>query len=450
MQNERTLRFWDDYHCENDEKEWILQPTNELIKQIALHVPQFPTVQSSKVGNDAIKGTTRTRNNIDDVNSLPPPHHPKKPLRILEIGCGTSTLARDLWLHLTGSGMNGLGDRSGQSGQDRPYFVGGRRRAVQVCATDVSEICVKINQQRDHHLIEKLESSNGDDSHFDDILEYRVLNILQEEQRQQQQQGDNEKEEIACSHSGDDADETKKQERQEGWDVILDKGCLDTFLFRSRQRGENGVYTNLLQSVLDNIHRLLNDQHSVYIQITPRAKIRAVRDYAGFQSVHRHALPLDVVRAAETVSSNAGSLSTEQENRSNVAGIQIGEMMRKTLVKQQEPSQDDIGDTSINNDNGNGSPMNKNSRNKKKNKVEKHYMYVCHKNTDNYVVGVTPPFPLSYRQLPSDDTKCRNCHVSFGEYRKGENVNGRGVVFWTREWKNHCLHCKVPHKPHYN
>ena len=135
MQNERTLRFWDDYHCENDEKEWILQPTNELIKQIALHVPQFPPVQSSKVENGPIKEMTPIRCNIGDFNYLPPQQHPKKPLRILEIGCGTSTLARDLWLHLTGSGMNGLGDRSGMSGaetrQDRSNSVSGRRRAVQ-------------------------------------------------------------------------------------------------------------------------------------------------------------------------------------------------------------------------------------------------------------------------------------------------------------------------------
>ena len=78
-------------------------------------------------------------------------------------------------------------------------------------------------------------------------------------------------------------------------------------------------------------------------------------------------------------------------------------------------------------------------------------MFICHKNTvEKYIVGVTSPFPTSYRQLPTDDTKCPHCNISFLEYRKGENVeNGRGVVFWTREWKNHCVHCKMPHKIHY-
>ena len=31
---------------------------------------------------------------------------------------------------------------------------------------------------------------------------------------------------------------------------------------------------------------------------------------------------------------------------------------------------------------------------------------------------------------------------TFQEFRKGEGLEFRGVTYWTRKWKAHCIHCK--------
>jgi hypothetical protein len=251
------------------------------------------------------------------------------PLRILEIGCGTSTMARDLWHYI-------------QQEED-----GG----VYMCVTDVSPVCIQVNQERDESLL-----ANGDgDQKPSSSLEYRALNVLDEQPHDKLP-----------------------------WDVILDKGCLDTFLFRSRQRGENAVYTNLLQKVLDNLWRWMADD-GVYLLISPRSRIRAVRDYAGFASVERHPL---------------------------------GNASKGALVGKDKE----------------GKPQNNPG-----------YIFVCRKNTA-YVIGKTSAFTTNHRELPQDDAECPHCGMTFFEFRKAEAVDGRGVVFWTREWKGHCIHCKAPPK----
>lgn len=183
MQNERTLWFWEKYHHENNSKEWILRPTLEVLEMLKSHCP------------------------------------PVTPLRILEIGCGTSTLARDLREHVREDG-----------------------RAVHVLATDSSERCVSVNRMRDQSVPGK--------------LEYGVLNVLNE------------------AESGP-------------WDVVIDKGCLDTFAFRGRRRGGNAAYSDLLRRVLENVWRWMGED-GVYLLISPRARVRAVRDFQGFSSVTRH------------------------------------------------------------------------------------------------------------------------------------------------------------------
>ena len=580
MQNERTIQFWDIYHNENTTKEWILQPTKELIQEhLSNHIqPLLYIDDDDDDGNDSDVDDVVSPSSSSQVQGRP------RPLRILEIGCGTSTLARDLFLHLTTTIATTEQEQPSQRRRRR------RRRPVHVCATDVSDVCIRLNIQRDDSLLRKKHSNskgklesccrpNADDNdndndttddvhnddNDDDIFEYRVMNILQLNQNKQQQQ----REEF--DEKNDEIDQSTTAIPMNYWDVIIDKGCLDTFLFRSKQRGENSVYTNLMNVVLDNIFRLLrsgndvndddngncndNDERDksgehggMYIQITPRPRIRAVRDYAGFKSVQRHALPLNVLVEAETVGSNSGfnngggdgggsignsggggvgggtsnnnctvvdddvsskptvsptELRVDDEDHNNAEqydtndGILIGEMMRKgqLIKKQQQQLQEqqgqelqeqeqqegcnqadgsagktndgvsdnrhDVGTNGGNNsntqhdnnsnNNNNKTKKKKRQNNKKKNKVEKHYMYICHKNSaENYIVGVTSPFPTTYRQLPTDDAKCPHCNISFVEYRNGESVeNGRGIVFWTREWKNHCIHCKMPHKIHY-
>lgn len=183
MQNDRTLKFWDDYHAKECNKEWILHPTNDLLRVIYSHFP---------------------KKNCNDTGTL----------RILEIGCGTSTMARDLWQHIK---------------QEEENWK------VEMCATDVSPICIGVNQERDALILAESDK-RAQECPPCSTLRYRVLNVLDEE----------------------------PDEKLDA-DVILDKGCLDTFMFRSRNRGENHAYANLLEQVLDNVWRWMSDE-GVYLR----------------------------------------------------------------------------------------------------------------------------------------------------------------------------------------
>lgn len=299
MQRESTLQFWDDYHNENDSKEWILLPSVELLELIHSHCPKS-----------------------------------SKSLQMIEIGCGTSTMARELWHHI-------------QNNEDRK---------VHMCATDVSPVCIQISQERDKSIIQ--DSNKDQQVATSSTLAYQVLNVVD-----------------------------GQPHGNLPWEVILDKGCLDTFLFRTRQRGENHAYTNLLQNVLDNLWSWMTDD-GVYLLISPRPKLKAVRDYSGFASVERFPM---------TMEASKGSLV------------------------------------------GNGNEKSRNMG----------YIYVCRKNSA-YIIGETAAFKANWRDLPPDDRECPHCGMTFLELRKGEAVDGRGVVFWTRQWKGHCIHCKAPHKSPYS
>uniref|UniRef100_A0A7S3VGF0 Methyltransferase domain-containing protein n=1 Tax=Chaetoceros debilis TaxID=122233 RepID=A0A7S3VGF0_9STRA len=147
---------------------------------------------------------------------------------ILEIGCGNSSFSLSLWEYLT-SGNKGL--------------------RVTLNATDVSKICVEQNLLRDVNRIESVEISGSS-------FRYSVLDVLELNKS------------LAQKHA-----------------MILDKGCLDTFLFRSSQSKKES-HSPLVRTLLDNIHEWLQDDGK-YIFITPRSKLKSVRDYAGFSSVKR-------------------------------------------------------------------------------------------------------------------------------------------------------------------
>jgi SAM-dependent methyltransferase len=178
MQKEKTIEFWNEFHKQESAKEWILKPSEALFEAIPLHG------------------------------------------RVLEIGCGTSHLSRDLYCHY--------------------------KESCAVVATDVSAVCIKSNQKRDEAL---LAMSQG-------RFSYQVLDALQ-----------------------------SNPELMDSSNVILDKGCLDTFLFRSGHQ----VSEQLVKTLLDNVHRWLKD-NGKYIVFTPRRRLKLLRDYAGFASVQRSAL----------------------------------------------------------------------------------------------------------------------------------------------------------------
>ncbi len=271
---------------------------------------------------------------------------------ILEIGCGTSTLVRDLKRYI----------------EERHPMID-----VHACGTDVSKICIDINTKRDCSDIQTNividENINGLDKQIQPrgSLWYEVLNALDGEPSQR------------------------------NWDLIIDKGCLDTFLFRSRSRGSrNKNYPECLRILLDNVHgwqgsreaagdaastdndeqptttktsqadgnntvddiietskrkESLRKTGSVYLCMTPRPKLKAVRDYAGFCSVKRCTLPKNCQSTLESKNYVAKKIEGAIEGRSGDG------------VKVRKKSDSSLG-----------------------------YMYVCTRN-DDYQVGITMPFP---------------------------------------------------------
>jgi SAM-dependent methyltransferase len=292
MQNDRTLRFWDNFYESQEpssDKEWVLQPSEPLLQRISQCLEK------------------------------------KSSIRILEIGCGTSSLGRELWKHM----------RANPS-------VGEEEPSVHLLATDVSEICIRQNQERDSGLLDQVLEKGS--------IEYKVLDI------------------------------TEPHPELEGkFDFILDKCCLDTFLFRSRQRAGPQTYGKLIRCVIDNIHSWLCKE-GVYVILSPRTKFKTVRDYVGFSSVERYEL--------------------------DPAELQRG------YVEGKEAKPDCI------------------------------FLYVCRKNPA-YSPSTEEAFPcLHDHQQPQDEDSCQICGVTFVKFRNGEGLAGSRGAWWHRKWKGHIAHCK--------
>jgi len=281
MQKEKTVEFWNTLHKQElSNKEWIVQPSNALCQ--------------------AIHDATNTQQEN--------PH-------LLEIGCGTSNLSRDLYC----------------------YYQG----AVTVVATDVSAVCIQEHQIRHEALIA---ASQG-------RFAFQVLNVL--ESNPQMENMNN---------------------------LVLDKGCLDTLLFRSGHENRE----SLVHTLLDNVYKWLKDGGR-YIVITPRSRITLLRDYKGFSSVKR--LGLDTTCSSQIV---------------------LGDL--------------ECGD-------------------KNKNTTNECYMYVCHKDPSFVPGAESTAFRDSYG-LASNEETCPRCSVTFSNFCSGKDSSGSKQC--ARRWRGHCLHCKGP------
>lgn len=299
MQNERTIRFWDDFYDAQEpstDKEWILHPSEPLLKRISQCL-------------------------VDNQSTC---------CRILEIGCGTSSLGRELWKYMRRISRGENGEQQCASSNHH------------LLATDVSEVCIRQNQERDSELCDSEQEGGG--------VEYRVLDITKD-----------------------------YPELKGSFDLILDKGCLDTFLFRSRQRGGGSKpYGPLVQNVVNNIQSWLSES-GVYTILSPRNKLKTVRDYAGFSSVERITLdPTELCR---------GDLEGQDGEQESL------------------------------------------------------FLYACRKNL-SYTPGVDRAFPVE-KPKPEDGDSCQRCALTFLEFRKGEAIVGRGEAYWFRMWRGHCAHCKI-------
>lgn len=333
-QNEKTIQFWDNFYTEQpnkDNKEWILHPSRLIFQYLWDRLPSGSSTCSSSSANSSL-------------------------INILEIGCGTSTLSRDFYQYCRKRAGSVNGDITSCTSPSS-------QRKIHICATDVSEVCIQLCRERDQEFLPTLSSPAA----AEEGISYRVLNIAEPE------------------------DIPKDEEN--AFDMILDKGCLDTFLFRSRQRGPQKDQLPL--AVLNNIHRLLKHDSGVYAIITPRSKFFAVRDYPGFSQVHR--MPLDV------------------------KSLQ-GELAKAELVNQQD------------------GPKTKQNG---KIKEEVLYLYTCYKGNSSKDVPTTDANNIVVKaDIPADESICPKCSMTFLKYRKGEDMEGRGRKFWVRHWKGHTVHCK--------
>ena len=296
-QKDKTIQFWDDLYAADasHEREWILLPTLSILQRI---YERLPVRSSSSV-----------------------------PIRILEIGCGTSILAKLFYQYCQ--------DHDGPT--------------VYILATDVSQVCIQQLQERDVDLIGRRDSDGGG-------LEYGVLNVAEPL----------------------NFDNTMVSPAS--FDLIFDKGCLDTFAFRSRQRGtQKGVLVN---TVLNNVRSLLKDQDEdgggvgAYLIFTPRRKFQPVKEYPGFSKVER--TPLGVPKGELMESNGKGNVKVDPEL----------------------------------------------------------YMHACYKG------DLSSSDSQPSRGIPADTDVCPKCGVTFFDFRKGEALEGRGGKFWTRHFRGHGRHCK--------
>ena len=318
QQKAETLQFWNDFYAQQESinKEWILQPNTALLDKLLLH-------GSSK--NKAL------------------------PRRILEIGCGTSTLSRDLFLHLRRQ-------RQQQQQQQETQDDNNNDNVLQVVATDASELCIQQLRQRDAAVLDC--SSGG-------ALDYQVWNLTEPRPNN------------AASWKG-------------SFDLVIDKGCLDTFLYRSRLRGTRK--TELIHTVLRHIYATLCPRTGRYLVVSPRRKMNVFRDFPGFavtryELLHHH----------------------DDVNDSLV----FGDLDGSDKQQQQQQQQQQTPPSTV----------------------------YLHSGTPNPQYDPDTP-QGSTAKPPQEEDVCPNCGLDFLTFRHGEALDGRGRAFWYRRWKGHCVHCR--------
>lgn len=298
--------------------EWIVPNSIELLDTI---LSLFPS--SGNDGYEVKANAEVERNDSSAVN-------------VLEIGCGVSQLSLSLLRRIL------LKKKEPAS----PYH----NRACSFVATEVSSVCIEHNQKRDNTFISSVDTKDG-------CLSYQFLDVLNT---------------ISSSET------TQK------YDIILDKGTLDTFLFRSK-RTKKGTASHppLLTPLLNNTHRWLRSGcKAKYIIISPRPKIKSVRDFRGFASVRR--IKVDTTGMGEDVVLVKGNSEKSTQAKTEV------------------------------------------------------YLYECTRNDSYNPEEDSPYFSLGYNT--EDESTCEKCGVSFKDFR-GKAFD-QGEIVWARRWKNHGVHCK--------
>jgi len=227
------------------------------------------------------------------------------------------------------------------------------------------------------------------------------------------------------------------------FDVVLDKGCLDTFLFRgggrrTRRKGAGRasdddapfLYSSLVRTMLDNVSALtagcnpgMTQPNPLYLVLTPRKKIRELRDYLGF-------VQAPSIQALDGTDGGPAA----------------------TLVGRPHPPDDD------------GRVPTQASRRRPPGSA---HLHVCElapfrgRAVRRFAVGVGAPDILgpsfvcraptlsvhSAGATVSADGPCPGCHLHAAELRRRRGVEqpalrGRGEGYWKRAWRAHVVHCR--------
>ncbi|KAL7547202.1 hypothetical protein ACHAWF_010517 [Thalassiosira exigua] len=308
--------------------EWILPSSQNLLDVILNSFPSNTVSfdEADQPVQSVVNGTVQS-----------------KRVDVLEIGCGVSQLSRSLLQRLLHKNIN-------QNQAHQFDFV----------AADISTVCIEHNRKRDSDFVASLDNADGS-------LHYKVLDALEERR---------------LTSSGPSYPIPK-------YDIILDKGTLDTFLFRSKRTKKGSTaHPPLLTHLLNNIHSWLrNSCGSKYIIISPRSKIKSVRDFQGFASVRRKKIDIrELGSHAVLVKGNGEHASVPKSNA---------------------------------------------------------YVYECVKN-DSYSPDRHEPYSNMIESTSNGKSSCV-CGLSFKEFLGNNNTSDQGEVVWTRRWINHRVHCKGAH-----
>jgi hypothetical protein len=345
MQKDKTLQFWDNFYRSEQNKavtekatesikEWIVQPSDELFHLIVRDI----FASSQDCDDDLPKNDPGGTPNADNAVTS---------YKILEIGCGTSLLSDSLckyWDH---------------------HVADDTTKKLHIIATDVSPVCIEQQialqkQGQSQYLVN--EQENVESGHpTKATLEYQVLNITE-----------------------------SRPDLVEQFDMILDKGCLDTCLFRSKNT------ESWIDNVLHNIHSWLKVPNGIYTIITPRSKIKHVRDYIGFH-------------VTRTILNESQFGAGDLEPRSGSS----------THYNHIESDGTDVNTV----------------------KESCQYMYTCRRRQISDTVPTKSDPAMDAMKQPS----CNVCGVTYDSFctRKGSKVCSSDTKYWNRRWQGHLQHCKL-------
>jgi Methyltransferase domain len=345
MQKDKTLQFWDDFYrseqkkVERDNvtesiKEWIVQPSDELFRLILRDLFSSNRGSGDGDGDEPPNHNAYGTNSADNIVTI---------YKILEIGCGTSLLSDSLckyWDHHVADGA----------------------KKLHVIATDVSPVCIEqqIKLQEQRQLLQQEKRQNIClDNEFPPKtkLEYQVLNITE-----------------------------SRPELVSQFDMILDKGCLDTCLFRSKNTED------WIDTVLHNIYSWLKVPNGLYTIITPRSKIKHVRDYIGFH-------------VTRTILNESQFGTGDLEPRSSST----------TNQHQSNATVEDV-------------------------KEARQYMYTCRRRQ----ISDTPNNINVTVDTLTQPLLCTTCGVNYDSFCsvKGSKVCSSDTKYWSRRWLGHLQHCR--------